>query len=170
MTQEGSEAKRIKKISPKRLRVLFTLFERLHHKEWVRLCSGLAGVLSFISMIRILSLYTFAVDVTVDEHHIFNLGQVALILILLFYLYFDWKLAIGFVLVLYGFYRLSAEVPVEWGYWLLLGGSLVLVLDLALVEKKKFKIFSFGIAAGLVSLVGPLWIYARSLGYDKREF
>ncbi len=158
------------RISPKRLRILFTLFERLHHREWIRIVSGLSGSMCFIAMIGILSHIPIRLQESPGQELIFDIGQVALGVILLVYLYYDWKLAIGFTLVLYGFYRFAAEVPSGLYYWILGIGATVLILDISFLEKRKIKLFKFGWAGVVISLVGPLWVYARSLGYDKREF
>jgi|GEM_PF-5700882 len=157
------------RISAKRLRVLFTLFERLHRREWVRLASGIAGSLCFIAILGILSRTEIHIQESVGRQITLNYAQLALGVILLMYLYFDWKLALGFTLVLYGFYRLAAEVPPEFYLWILGVGVAALILDISFLEKRKIKLFNLGWAAGIISLVGPLWLYARTLGYDKRE-
>jgi len=79
----------------------------------------------------------------------------------LWYLYLDWKLAIPFAVFNLGLYFLGRALPVPICWTLFVGGWIFQLVGHSVYEKKS--------PAFLTNvthlLVGPIWIFARLIGY-----
>lgn len=90
-------------------------------------------------------------------------GVVLLILGLVWYFWVDWKITIPFAFILTGFYFTGRALPTSMNWSLFAIGWIFQGVGHALYEKKSPAFFK-----NLTHiLIGPLWIFARLVGYEE---
>ena len=88
-------------------------------------------------------------------------GTIILILALIRYVFIDWKITIPFSLVAFGLYFLGRSIPTPINWVLFVGGWILQGIGHYVYEKKSPAFFQ-----NLTHLlIGPLWIFARLIGY-----
>lgn len=81
----------------------------------------------------------------------------------LWYFTLDWKIALPFSLLALGGYFLGKEIPASWAWGLFVAGWILQFVGHYCYEKRSPAFFS----NLLQTLIGPLWIFSRLVGYHR---
>jgi len=146
----------------KRLRNYFQDYASYHQTPGNRLTHYFGIPFIVISLLGLLSLITFGLDISANSEYFRIDGGVVLIALAFpIYFFIDWKITPPFILLICGFYFLGRALPTPINWTLFIGGWILQGLGHAKYEKKSpafFKNFTH-------LLIGPLWIFSKLIGY-----
>jgi uncharacterized membrane protein YGL010W len=133
-----------------------------HHKTKGNKVTHYIGItLIVVSLLGLLGQFVVAGGLTGNEYLRLDGGTILLLLGLFWYLYLDWKIAGPFVLTMMGLYFLGRSIPTPVNSVLFVSGWILQAIGHAVYEKKSPAFLE----NGLHLLTGPLWIFARIVGY-----
>lgn len=143
-----------------RLSRYFTEYSRFHTTPGNKICHyfGIPMIaLSLLGLLAAIPIGSWGVGAILR----FDAGVLLWIIAVLFYLTLDWKLAIPFGLVAAGLYFLGRATPLAWLWAIFILGWIFQGIGHYRYEKKSPAFFK-----NLEHiLIGPLWIFARMIGY-----
>lgn len=147
--------------SPQRLNRYFADYGSFHETRGNRVChyfgvtSILATSLGLLSHLIITSGTLPALSYRIDG------GTVAIAVALIWYFVLDWRLALPFAFTLSGLYFLSRALPLPWLWTLFILGWVIQFVGHYVYEKKSPAFYK-----NLEHLlIGPLWIFAKTVRY-----
>jgi uncharacterized membrane protein YGL010W len=133
-----------------------------HHKTQGNKITHSIGIpLIAVGLLGLLGRCVVGSGFTGSEYFRVDGGTLLLVFGMFWYLYVDWKIAIPFVLVMTGLYFLGRSISTAMATFLFVFGWILQGIGHIYFEKKSpafFKNF-------LHLLIGPLWIFARIVGY-----
>lgn len=147
----------------KRIAEIFAEYSAYHNHPLNQLCHYIGIPMIVVSLFGLLSFVTFGNSEFAANLIRPDLGMALLLFGLGFYFYMDWKLALPFTLVLFGFYFLGRSLPL----WALVALQIVGWV-FQLVGHYKYEGKKPALADNLTHmLIGPIWIFAKWIGYAK---
>jgi uncharacterized membrane protein YGL010W len=150
---------------PTRTRAYFENYESFHHTRGNRWCHLIGIPLIVVALLGLLSGWQPWPQSIPSTSGLARLdgGTLLLVLGLIWYFYLDWRIATPFGLVATGLYFLGRAMPVPllWSFFVL-GWILQFVGHYAF--EKKSPAFLTNIRH---LLVGPIWIFAKLIGYTR---
>jgi len=136
-------------------------YESHHTTQGNKATHYLGITLIVISFLGLLGQCVVGTGLTGSEYLRLDGGTTLLTLGLFWYLYLDWKIAVPFFLVMTGLYFLGRSIPAPINTVLFIGGWILQGIGHVVYEKK-----SPAFTQNLLHLLtGPLWIFARIVGY-----
>lgn len=143
----------------KRLELYFRDYASYHKTKGNKVTHYFGITFILVSLLGLLSQITFIAGVQLDA------AMILLGLGIFWYLFLDWKIAAPFALVLIGLYFLGKAFPPSLNWGLFVGGWILQGIGHYVYEKKSPAFFK-----NLTHLmIGPLWIFARVVGYLPRN-
>ncbi len=135
------------------------------HRNFVNKLTHYVGIpMILISLLGLLSTLQIPTFDTLNEGFLRLDGGVILwSLAVLWYCFLDWRLALPFSLVGAGCYFISREIPIA-GNILMFGIGWTLQLVGHYLFEKKSPAFMKNL---MQLLIGPLWLFAKTIGYGK---
>jgi uncharacterized membrane protein YGL010W len=150
-------------IVPDRLMAIFNDYAAAHRTFGNKVTHYIGIPLIIITTLGLLGGLPIAGGLTGSDFFRLDGGSVLLMAGFLWYLSLDWKIAIPFSMLLLGMYFLGRALPtgVAWALWVI--GWVAQFVGHAVYEKKSPAFFQ-----NLQHLlIGPLWIFARAVGYIR---
>jgi len=146
---------------PARLDSYFKDYSTHHKTPGNKLCHYIGIPLISMTTLGLLGQLPVAGGLSGSELLRLDGGTILLVLTAIWYLFLDWKIAIPFSLFSLGMYFLGRAIPVPalWTLWVM--GWVFQYIGHLAYEKKSpafYKNFEH-------LLIGPLWIFARWIGY-----
>lgn len=147
--------------SPQRLTRYFTDYSSFHETRGNRIChyfgvtSILATSLGLLSHVVITGGTLPAFSYRIDG------GSIAIIVALFWYFILDWRLALPFAFTLSGLYFLGRALPFPWLWTFFILGWVIQFVGHYVFEKKSPAFYK----NGKHILIGPLWIFAKTVRY-----
>lgn len=146
---------------PARLSAYFKDYQAHHKTPGNKLCHYVGLPVITLTTLGLLGQLTIADGLTGSGLLRLDGGTILLTLAAIWYLFLDWKIAIPFTLFSMGLYFLGRAIPVPalWTLWVI--GWIVQFIGHSVYEKRSPAFFK-----NLEHLlIGPLWIFARWIGY-----
>lgn len=147
-------------LSP-RLKKYFDDYASHHTTKGNKVTHYVGITLIMVSLLGLLGQGVIANGLTGSEYLRLDGGTALLVLGSFWYLYLDWKIAGPFILTMTGLYFLGRSIPNSINIGLFIAGWILQGIGHAVYEKK-----SPAFTQNLLHLLtGPLWIFARIVGY-----
>ena len=148
---------------PPRLKRYFDDYAAYHRTRGNQITHYFGITMIVISLLGLLGDFPIADGFTSSSLIRLDGGTVLWMAALSFYLFLDWRLALPFGVFSYGLYFLGRdlETPVLWG--LFVAGWILQFIGHGVYEKKSPAFLKNGTHL----LIGPLWIFAKWVGYVR---
>lgn len=149
----------------RKLASYFTDYAEYHSTSGNVACHYVGIPLIVVSLIGLASLVTFGNSSFEASLIRPDLGFVVVLLAMSYYIYLDWKIAISFFIVLMGCYFIGRALPLP-----VLIGMQVVGWPVQYIGHLHYEKNSPAFYKNLAhTLIGPLWIFAKAIGYTKAE-
>ena len=148
-----------------RLQKFFDNYAASHQTPGNQITHYFGITIIVMSLLGLLGNFTFQSNLVLFTSSYFRLdpGTCLILLTLPFYLYLDWKIAPPFALILFGLYFLGRAVPTPINCALFVLGWVLQGIGHAVFEKRSPAFFQ----NLLHLLIGPLWIFSKTVRYWK---
>jgi uncharacterized membrane protein YGL010W len=141
----------------------FNSYEEFHTVPGNKLCHYIGIPSIMLSLLGLLARISIVDEVGGLSWARVDGGVILLIVALAWYFWMDWKLTLPWVFVSFAMYTIGAALPNAVNWALFIGGWIFQGVGHYVYEKKSpafFRNFEH-------LLVGPLWIFARVIGYHR---
>ena len=150
----------------RKLSAYFNDYAEFHRTKGNQLTHMVGVPAIVISLLGLLSLVTFG-NASMETWLLRpDLGVVLFLLGSVFYFSIDWKIALPFTLVMCGMYFMGRALPLSALIALQIGGWIVQYIGHIKYEKKSPAFYQ----NVRHLLIGPLWVFAKIVGYAKTEY
>lgn len=140
----------------------FAEYREYHTTRGNRITHYIGVPLIATSALGLLAMVTFGSESFKGSMLRPDLGWVVWVIAAAFYLYWDWKIALPFALVMTGMYFIGRSLPLEILIGMQVVGWIVQYVGHLHYEKKNpafYKNFAH-------LLIGPLWVFAKAIRYE----
>jgi uncharacterized membrane protein YGL010W len=146
----------------KKLQKYFNDYSEFHKTSGNKITHYFGITFIVVSILGLLSEVVFRENVSTIFHYLrIDAAVLLLLCVSVWYLLADFKVAIPFLMILIGCYFLGRSIPSYLNWILFALGWILQGIGHAVYEKKSPAFFQ-----NLVHLlIGPLWIFARFMGY-----